>query len=57
MLRESGVNVSSLEVEKKPEKRSKTALLVKNIPYSTNEDDLRDLFARFGLLERLVLPV
>jgi len=56
MLRESGVNVAALEVEKKPEKRSKTALLVKNIPHSTEDGELRDLFARFGDLSRLVLP-
>ena len=56
MLRESGVNVAALEVEKKPEKRSKTALIVKNIPHSTENSELRDLFARFGDLSRIVLP-
>jgi RNA recognition motif-containing protein len=40
-------------VEKKPEARSKTTLIVKNIPYSTVDSELRDLFARFGVLERL----
>jgi len=56
MLRENGVNVAALEVEKKPEQRSKTALIVKNIPHSTEDHELRDLFARFGDLGRLVLP-
>lgn len=56
MLRESGVNVAALEVEKKPGKRSKTALIVKNIPHSTEDFELRDLFAKFGDLGRLVLP-
>jgi len=56
MLRENGVNVAALEVEKKPEARSKTALIVKNIPHATEDHELRDLFARFGELGRLVLP-
>jgi multiple RNA-binding domain-containing protein 1 len=56
LLRESGVNVAALEVDKKPEKRSKLALLVKNIPYVTEAGELRDLFARFGNLSRVVLP-
>ena len=43
-------------MEKKPEKRSKTALIVKNIPHSTENSELRDLFARFGDLSRIVLP-
>ena len=56
LLRENGVNVAALEVEKKPEVRSKIAMLVKNIPHSTEDGELRDLFGRFGNLSRLVLP-
>lgn len=46
------------ELEKKSRaqvKRSKTTLLIKNIPYSTKEKDLRDIFARYGQLTRFML--
>ncbi|KAI9141566.1 hypothetical protein BKA69DRAFT_1124694 [Paraphysoderma sedebokerense] len=36
--------------------RSKTVILVKNIPYGTEESELRDLFADFGSLGRILLP-
>ncbi|EKX44674.1 hypothetical protein GUITHDRAFT_109452 [Guillardia theta CCMP2712] len=62
-LRENGVNVSCLEVawnlflvEKKPRDRSNTAMLVKNIPFSTTLQELRELFERFGDVSHAVLP-
>ncbi len=36
--------------------RSKTALLVKNIPYGTSEDVLKALFEPHGTIEKLLLP-
>ena len=36
-------------------KRSKTTLLVKNLPFTTQQSDLRELFSRSGTLLRLVL--
>lgn len=36
--------------------RSGTTLIVKNLPYSADEDELVDLFGRCGPLARLVLP-
>ncbi|KAJ1972817.1 Multiple RNA-binding domain-containing protein 1 [Dimargaris xerosporica] len=36
--------------------RSDTVILVKNIPFSTTEDELRDLFGRFGELGRVLIP-
>jgi multiple RNA-binding domain-containing protein 1 len=36
--------------------RSKTTMLIKNIPYETTLDDLRTIFSPFGELKRLVLP-
>lgn len=33
--------------------RSDTIILVKNIPYGTSEDDLRELFGKFGELGRV----
>ncbi|KAI8891456.1 RNA-binding domain-containing protein [Backusella circina FSU 941] len=36
--------------------RSETVILVKNIPYGTSEDDLRELFGKFGELGRVLIP-
>ena len=37
-------------------KRSKSTILVKNIPFGTTEEELRSLFSSFGNLNRLILP-
>lgn len=37
-------------------KRSKTVILVKNLPADTHITDIQPLFAKFGLLGRIVLP-
>lgn len=39
-----------------PKKRSKTVILVKNLPADTTIGDLQPLFTKFGLLGRIVLP-
>lgn len=39
-----------------PKKRSKTVILVKNLPADTQIGDLQPIFAKFGLLGRIVLP-
>ena len=36
--------------------RSPVCLIVKNLPYSTSEEDLVELFGGSGQLARLVLP-
>ncbi|KAM3580733.1 Multiple RNA-binding domain-containing protein 1 [Umbelopsis sp. WA50703] len=36
--------------------RSDTVILVKNIPYGTSEEELRDLFGKHGDLGRVLLP-
>lgn len=36
--------------------RSKTVILVKNLPFSTCETELRDTFSKYGDLGRVVLP-
>lgn len=36
--------------------RSKTVILVKNLPFNTNADEIREKFCKFGLLKRVVLP-
>lgn len=59
-LSSEGVNIEILEdlasgkVEKM--KRSNHVLLIKNLPFSTSEADLVQMFGRFGGLERVILP-
>ncbi|KAI9486704.1 MAG: hypothetical protein EXX96DRAFT_516924 [Benjaminiella poitrasii] len=36
--------------------RSETIILVKNIPFGTSEDDLRELFGKHGELGRVLIP-
>jgi multiple RNA-binding domain-containing protein 1 len=65
-LTDGGINVPALEAAaaasgaasaRASVPRSATTLLVKNLPYSTDEDELRGLFgARGRTLVRLVLP-
>ena len=37
-------------------KRSKTVILVKNLPFNTSCEELRNIFSPFGKVARLVLP-
>lgn len=39
-----------------PTKRSKRVILAKNLPAETTVEDLQPMFAKFGLLGRIVLP-
>lgn len=49
-----GVNVDELEKTDRAKcKRSFTAILIKNIPASAKEDELREVFERYGSLKRL----
>lgn len=52
-LTTSGVDLDSFSKNKE---RSKTIILVKNIPFDTEENELEDLFGNFGTLNRIVLP-
>lgn len=36
--------------------RSNTVILVKNLPFQVEEDELKKLFGKFGTLERVILP-
>ena len=60
-LGDNGVNVKSLESagesrENVKVKRSTTSILIKNLPYETEEFDLREMCEKFGSLAKLVLP-
>ncbi|KAJ3296457.1 hypothetical protein HK104_001596, partial [Borealophlyctis nickersoniae] len=52
-LEEEGINLDAFEKRKT---RSNTILLVKNLPARTEEDELVELFGKFGSLGRVVLP-
>ena len=67
-LEDAGVDVGSLEQAaaaggantakgaQKSVKRSGLCILLKNLPYEADEDELRSMCERFGSLSRLVLP-
>ena len=55
-LTQNGVSIDDFESGmggKKKKYRSDTVILVKNIPADTVEEELRDLFSRFGTLGRV----
>lgn len=55
-MKEQGIDIDSLDkVARSKCKRSETTLLVKNIPYTTKEKDLTDIFSRYGELKRLLI--
>ncbi|XP_066598497.1 probable RNA-binding protein 19 isoform X2 [Prorops nasuta] len=53
-LEENGVCLDAFN--QPPEKRSKTVILVKNLPTNTTVGELRKLFIKFGELGRVVMP-
>eukprot|EP00002_Diphylleia_rotans_P037967 TRINITY_DN8561_c0_g1_i1.p1 TRINITY_DN8561_c0_g1~~TRINITY_DN8561_c0_g1_i1.p1 ORF type:complete len:683 (+),score=195.43 TRINITY_DN8561_c0_g1_i1:100-2148(+) len=55
MLEEEGVSLEAFNGYTKKE-RSNSVILVKNIPFTTEESELRIIFEKFGNIGRLVLP-
>ncbi|KAK7301425.1 hypothetical protein RJT34_12289 [Clitoria ternatea] len=59
-LKNVGVNVESLEelANNKGDdlKRSNHVLLVKNLPYGSTENELAEMFEKFGSLDKIILP-
>jgi len=53
-LEEQGVSLDAFS--RPPTSRSKTVILCKNLPAKTHTEELRDLFSRHGVINRLVLP-
>jgi len=53
-LQQQGVRLDAFS--RKPDKRSKTIILAKNLPSRTSPEQLRDKFSEFGVVDRLVLP-
>ncbi|XP_078438055.1 nucleotide/nucleic acid binding protein [Wolffia australiana] len=58
-LKSAGINVSALEEFASVNgnvRRSNHIILVKNLPYSSSEEDLARMFGSFGSLDKVVLP-
>nr|CAD7200804.1 unnamed protein product [Timema douglasi] len=53
-LEESGVRLDAFN--QAPKQRSKTTILIKNLPAKTSDSEIRELFAKHGELGRVVLP-
>ena len=53
-LEKNDINVDSFN--NLTEKRSKTVILAKNLPAKTSRKEIVDMFVKFGLLGRVVLP-
>ena len=48
-MKEQGIDLDMLDkIPRKECKRSRTTLLVKNIPFTTKEKDLSEIFGRYG---------
>jgi len=55
-MKDNGIDVDALEkVPRRLCKRSQTTLLVKNIPYTTKEKELTEIFERYGQIQRLLV--
>lgn len=59
-LSNAGVNIIALEesVSKRGGsiERSNKIILAKNLPYSTCERDIADMFGKFGSVDKIILP-
>lgn len=53
-MKDQGIDTDKFDsISRKECQRSRSTLLVKNIPYSTKEKDLHEIFSRYGELKRL----
>lgn len=55
-LKEHGVDIDCFNQSKQSTVRSMTVILVKNFPFDTKEQDLWQIFSKFGAISKLVLP-
>eukprot|EP00055_Hartaetosiga_balthica_P003226 m.7002 g.7002 ORF g.7002 m.7002 type:complete len:1022 (-) comp2691_c0_seq1:348-3413(-) len=53
-LKEHGVQLDAFTM--KGAKRSRSVILAKNLPFDTNESELRALFSKHGSIEKVLLP-
>lgn len=55
-LRENGINVKLFEGTKNSVERSRTIVIIKNLPKDVTKAKLTDLLNRYGFVNRLLLP-
>ena len=55
-LKDQGVDVAKFSGNRSGSKRSKTVIIVKNIPFAAEPGEVRDLFAAHGAVGRIVVP-
>ncbi|ODM98908.1 putative RNA-binding protein 19 [Orchesella cincta] len=55
-LEENGVCLEAFDSNDKKAERSKTVILAKNLPANTSANDLKQLFLKHGVLNRIILP-
>lgn len=55
-LKENGVDISKFEGSKKSVERSRTSIILKNLPKDATKNQLTDLLKRYGFVNRLLLP-
>jgi multiple RNA-binding domain-containing protein 1 len=55
-LKTQGVNLGVFDAPKSTCKRSTTVIIVKNIPFTADEQDFHKLFAKHGAVHRVVMP-
>ena len=55
-MKENGIDLDKLDrTDRLKCKRSHTVIIVKNIPYSIKEKELKDVFERYGVLKRVLI--
>lgn len=55
-LLQNNVNLEAFKTKPNETQRSTTTILVKNIPYKTNRQQLEELFGHYGKLVKIVIP-
>lgn len=55
-LKENGVNLKAFETTRKTVPRSRTTVIIKNLPKDVTKTQLSELLNRYGFVNRLLLP-
>lgn len=55
-LKENGVDITKFEGTRKNIERSRTNIIIKNLPKDATKNQLTDLLSRYGFVNRLLLP-
>eukprot|EP01156_Anaeramoeba_ignava_P002607 Anaeramoba_ignava/a218880_59.p1 GENE.a218880_59~~a218880_59.p1 ORF type:complete len:822 (+),score=274.37 a218880_59:115-2580(+) len=55
-LEKEGVNLDSFNGLNALTKRSKTTILVKNLPFSTEKQEIEEIFSKFGSIKKIIIP-